>query len=128
MGGHVDFACNGIAPYVSGMRAGELRGLVVSTRTRVADAPEVPTASEVGMPDLELVSGWSALYGPPGLSKDVIERWAAALANARDDAEWNAQVKRRGSIPGILSPEETRRFAEGQYKAYKALAAQLPVK
>lgn len=128
LGGHVDFACNGIAPYVSGMKAGDLRGLVVSTRTRVAEAPDVATAAEVGMPDLELVSGWSALYGPPGLSKEIVDRWAGTLAKAGDDAEWTGLVRKRGSIPSILGPEETRRFAEGQFNAYKALAAQLPVK
>lgn len=127
LGGVVDFACNGIAPYVSAMRAGELRGLVVSTATRVPEAPDVPTAVEVGMPDLQQVSGWSALYGPPGLPKEVVDKWAAALAAAKEDPEWNLQVKRRGSIPSILNPAETRQFAEAQFKAYKSLASQLPV-
>lgn len=128
LGRHVDFACNGIAPYIPGMRAGDLRGLVVSTRARVPEAPDVPTAAEVGMPDLESVSGWSALFGPPGLPRDVVDRWAGVLAAAKDDAEWNLQVKRRGSIPGIMPPEETRRFAESQYRFYRTLASQLPVK
>lgn len=128
LGGHVQFACNGISPYTSGIRSGDLRGLVVSTRTRVPEAPDVPTAAEVGMPDLEAVSGWSALFGPPGLPKEIVDRWAAVLAAAKDDPEWNTQVKRRGSIPSILSPDETRRFVEAQYKSYRALASQLPVK
>src|SRR5688572_26043947 len=56
LGGHVDFACNGMAPYVGAMRAGDLRALVVSTSERVPEAPETPTAAEVGMPNLEVVS------------------------------------------------------------------------
>ena len=128
LGGHVDFACNGISPYTAGMRAGDLRGLVVSTRARVPEAPDVPTAAEVGMSDLESVSGWSALFGPPGLPKDIVDRWAVALAAARDDADWNLQVKRRGSIPSVLSPDETRRFVEAQYRAYRSLSSQLVVK
>ncbi len=128
LGGHVDFACNGISPYTAAMRSGDLRGLVVSTKARVAEAPDVPTASEVGMPDLETVSGWSALYGPPGLPREVVERWAGVLAAARDDAEWVQQVRRRGSIPSIMPPDETRRFVEAQYKAYRSLSSQLGVK
>ncbi len=128
LGGHVDFACNGISPYTAGMKAGDLRGLVVSTRARVAEAPEVPTAQEVGMADLESVSGWSALFGPPGLPKDIVDRWAATLSAARDDPEWNTLVKRRGSIPSVLSPDETRRFVEAQYKSYRSLSPQLSVK
>ncbi len=128
LGGHVDFACNGISPYTAAMRSGDLRGLVVSTKARVAEAPDVPTAAEVGMPDLETVSGWSALYGPPGLPREVVERWAGVLSAARDDAEWNQQVRRRGSIPSIMPPDETRRFVEAQYKAYRSLSSQLGVK
>lgn len=128
LGGHVDFACNGISPYTAGMKAGDLRGLVVSTKTRVAEAPDVPTAAEVGMPDLESVSGWSALFGPPNLPKEVVEKWAAVLAAAKDDADWTMQVKRRGSIPSILPPEDTKRFVEAQYKSYRSLSSQLSVK
>jgi len=127
LGGVVDFTCNVAAPYLSGIRAGELRGLVASTRARMPEAPEVPTAAEAGMPELEALSGWSGLYGPPGLPKEIVDRWAGALAAAKDDPDWNLQVKRRGSIPGIMTPEETHRFAEAQYKYYKALAGQLPV-
>ena len=128
LGGHVDFACNGISPYTASIRSGDLRGLVISTRTRAAEVPDVPTAAEVGMPDLESVSGWGALYGPPGLPREIVERWAAVLAAVKDDPEWVAQVRRRGSIPNVMSPEETRRFAEAQYKSYRALASQLSIK
>jgi tripartite-type tricarboxylate transporter receptor subunit TctC len=128
LGGHVDFACNGISPYTAGMRSGDLRGLVVSTKARVAEVPDVPTAAEVGMADLESVSGWSALYGPPNLPKDVVDKWAAVLRAVRDDPDWVTQVKRRGSIPSVLTPEETRRFVEAQYKSYRSLSSQLSVK
>ncbi len=128
LGGHVDFACNGISPYTAPMRSGDLRGLVVSTKARVAEAPDVPTAAEVGMPDLESVSGWGALYGPPGLPKEVVDRWAAVLAAVKDDQEWVTQVRRRGSIPSVMSPEETRRFVEAQFKSYRSLSSQLSIK
>jgi len=128
LGGHVDFACNGISPYTAPMRSGDLRGLVVSTKARVAEAPDVPTAAEVGMPDLESVSGWGALYGPPGLPKEVVDRWAAVLAAIKDDPEWVTQVRRRGSIPSVMSPEETRRFVEAQFKSYRSLSSQLSIK
>jgi tripartite-type tricarboxylate transporter receptor subunit TctC len=128
LGGHVDFACNGMAPYMGGIKSGDLRALVVSTPRRVPEAPDVPTVREVGMPDLEMVSGWSALYGPPGLPKNVVAKWAALLAKVKDDPEWKAAVRVRGSVPSIMTPEETRRFVESQYNAYRALAPQLGLK
>jgi len=125
IGGQTDFACNGISPYTSNIRAGNLRGLVVSTAERVPEAPDIPTAKEVGMPNLEVVNGWSALYGPPGLPQHVVDRWVEVLGKLKNDPEWTEQPKRRGSMPSIMSPTETRKFVEEQYNAYKSLAPQL---
>ncbi len=122
LGGHVDFACNGINPYVGPMRGGDLRGLVISTPARVPEAPDTPTAAETGMPNLEVVSGWSALYGPGALPKEIVDRWSTVLARVKDDPDWISQVKKRGGVPSIMTPDATKRFVEVQYNAYRALA------
>lgn len=127
LGGHVDFACNGISPYAGGIKAGDLRAVVVSTSARIPEAPDAPTAREVGMPNLETVSGWSALYGPAGIPKGAVDKWASVLAKIKDDPEWNAAVRKRGSMPNIMTPEDTRRFVETQYNTYRALAPQLSI-
>jgi len=127
MGGHVEFTCNGLGPFAGGIKSGDLRALVVSTRARVPEAPDVPTAREVGMPNLELVSGWTALYGPAGLPKSVIDAWASVLAKVKDDPDWTKQVRLRGSEPSIMTPADTRSFVELQYNTYRALAAQIGI-
>jgi len=128
MAGQTDFACNGISPYTGNLQAGTLRGLVVSTTERVTQVPDIPTANEVGMPDLEVVSGWSALYGPPDLPKEVIDRWTEVLAKVKADPEWSGQPTKRGSVPTIMSPAETKSFVEKQFEAYKALAPSIAPK
>lgn len=122
LSGTVDFACNAIAPYVGALKAGTLRALVVSTPERVAEAPGAPTVAEIGMKDLEMVSGWSALFGPPNLPKDVVDYWANVLSRTKNYPGWLDQVRKRGTVPSILSPDETRRFAEEQFNAYRSLA------
>lgn len=127
LGGQVDFACNALAPYIGGLQAGNLRALVVSTRSRIPEAPTAPTVGEIGMKNLEMVSGWSALYGPPNLPQEVVQKWVAVLAAAKNDPEWTEQVRKRGTLPSIMSPEETLTFAEGQYKEYRALSSHVGV-
>jgi len=120
--------CNGFALYVSGLKSGALRGLVVSTPDRVPEAPDIPTARELGMPDLEVVSGWSALYGPPGLPKEVVDKWMQVLNQLKRDPEWLDQVKRRLSVPNVTSPDDMRAFAESQVEVYRGMASELSIK
>lgn len=122
LGGYVDFACNGLTPYLGGIQSGDLRALIVSTPERVKDLPGVPTVAELGMQDLEAVSGWSALYGPPKLPDAVVKIWASALSELSSDDAWKKKVVSLGSVPSIMSPEETHQFAKKQYEFYRSLS------
>lgn len=122
LGGYADFACNGLAPYLGGIHSGDLRALVVSTPERVKDLPDVPTVAELGLKDLEAASGWSALYGPPNLPEPIIKTWAAALSELSNDQAWKAKVLALGSVPNVMSPQETHKFAKAQYEFYRSLA------
>lgn len=125
MGNQVDFSCNGISPYASGLKSGDLRALVSSSRVKLADLPDVPTAEEVNMPNLEVVSGWSALYGPPDLPKDVVAKWTEVLEKVSKDPEWQSLVAKRGSVASVMSPEETKAFVEKQFNALRTLAIEV---
>lgn len=127
VGKQVDFGCNGIAPYASGLKSGSLRALVVSTKERVPEAPYAPTGAEVGMPNLEVVSGWSALYGPGNLPKEIVDKWVDVLAKVSKDKEWVKLVTNRGSIPAIWSPQETRTFVQSQFQTFRDMATELGV-
>ena len=127
IGKQVDFGCNGIAPYASGLKGGTLRALVVSTKERVPEAPNTPTAVEVNMPNLEVVSGWSALYGPGNLPKAVVDKWTNVLAKVSKDDEWVSLVKKRGSIPAIWGPQETSTFVQSQFTTFRDMATKLGV-
>lgn len=122
LSGTVDFTCNALAPFVGGLKAGTLRALVVSTADRVPEAPDAPTVGELGMKDLEMVSGWSALFGPPNLPKEIVDYWAAILRKTKTSPAWLDQVRKRGTLPSIMSPSETRKFAEEQFVAYRSLS------
>ena len=122
LSGVVDFGCNALAPYLGAIQGGTLRALVVTTPARIADLPDTPTVSEIGMKQLEMVSGWNALYGPVGLPKQVVDYWAGVLARMKTSPAWLETVKRRGTIPSIMTPEETQKFVRDQYTAYRTLS------
>ena len=57
-------------PYV---KAGTLRALGVTSRTRVSSAPDIPTLQEAGLPGYEAVT-WIGLVGPAGIPAAVVDR------------------------------------------------------
>ncbi len=123
--GQVQFICNNLTTILSHIRNGAFRALMITTTQRLKELPDVPTARELGYPRLEAITGWSALYGPPGLSKDVVARWTEAMQRIAQDPDWLAGNVKIGGIPAVRSPEETEKFAREQYLLYEGLAHSL---
>jgi tripartite-type tricarboxylate transporter receptor subunit TctC len=121
LAGQVEFGCSNLATMLPFVKAGQLRALVVTTPERYKDIPNVPTAREAGYPQLERITGWSALYGPPGMDKELVARWALALQKIAKDPAWIASTERIGSMPRILPPDETAKFAQEQFETYERL-------
>lgn len=123
--GDVDFSCGNLTSMIGNIKGGKLRALVTTTPERLKDLPEVPTAREAGYPQLEAIVGWSALYGPPGLGPDIVERWVTVLNAASRDPQWIAATEKAGSAPRVLAPAETEKFVAEQYAVYDKLGRRL---
>ena len=121
-GGHADMIFQNLSGVISQIRGRKLRALVISTKQRAPTVPSVPTATEVGHPNLHVVVGWSGIWGPKGLPADVTKKWVATLASLKKDKAWNKMTKGLGSIPSIMPPAETKAFVKKQYETIKEIA------
>ena len=120
--GQVDFSFQNLSAVSGKIEAGQLIPLVVTTPKRQKIIENVPTAREVGYQNIEMVIGWSAIYGPPGLPDAVVAKWTDTLQKLKGDRGWNKMTKSLGNIVDIRSPADTKAYVETQYKAYdKAL-------
>jgi tripartite-type tricarboxylate transporter receptor subunit TctC len=120
--GQVDFSFQNLSAVSGKIEAGQLIPLVVTTPERQKIIANVPTAREVGYQNIEMVIGWSAIYGPPGLPDAVVTKWTDTLQKLKGDRGWNKMTKSLGNIVDIRSPADTKAYVEAQYKAYdKAL-------
>jgi tripartite-type tricarboxylate transporter receptor subunit TctC len=127
LGGQVDFACNNAPTVIPQVKAGTVRALF-TTPTRLAELPDVPSARESGYPDMEKIVGWTALMGPPGLPREIVDRWTDVFARLAKDPDWQAGNARIGGIAAIRSPAETEKYVREQYELYARLVELLGIR
>ena len=123
----VNFACNNAPTVIPQVRAGTLRALFV-TPARLPEIPDVPSAAEAGVPGMNAIVGWTALMGPPGLPREVVERWTAVFQQLARDPGWQQGNARLGGIAAIRSPAETERFVREQFELYNRLVGMLGIR
>jgi tripartite-type tricarboxylate transporter receptor subunit TctC len=66
------------------VRAGSIKAYAVTGDTRLAQAPDIPTYSEMGLPALTYYA-WDGLFAPKGTPKEIIGRLNAAVVEALAD-------------------------------------------
>jgi len=109
MSGEVDVvvvASSSAAPYV---KNGRLRALAVLDGKRVAAMAEVPTAAEVGFPQL-LAVNWYALLAPRDTPVAIVERLNAEAVKAINAAETRERLAGIGGEPMTTSAAQSAAF------------------
>ena len=76
--GQVDMVFADMVPAIPQIKAGKLRALAVTSETRSAVLPEVPTMIEAGLPNFD-ASVWWAVLAPRGTPAEIITRINADL-------------------------------------------------
>jgi tripartite-type tricarboxylate transporter receptor subunit TctC len=66
------------------VRAGDIKAYAVTSDARLAQAPDIPTISEMGVPSLSY-STWAALFAPKNVSKEIIGKLNSAAVEALAD-------------------------------------------
>jgi tripartite-type tricarboxylate transporter receptor subunit TctC len=127
LGGQVHFACNNAPTVIPQVKAGALRALFV-TPSRLPEMPQAPSGTEAGFPDMNKIVGWTALMGPPGMPKEVVDKWTDVFAKLAKDPDWQQGNSRIGGIAAIRSPADTERFVREQYELYNNLVGTLGIR
>ena len=84
LGGQVDFMCDQTTSTTSQIKSGKVKVYGVTSTTRVASLPDVPTLQEQGLKGAE-VAIWHGLYAPKKTPQPVIDKLVSALQAALKD-------------------------------------------
>jgi tripartite-type tricarboxylate transporter receptor subunit TctC len=111
LGGRIDCYFCPLAISLPLIREGQVRALLVSTPTRVADLPDVPTPSEVGLKDAESAI-WFGVFVPAKTPRDIVEKFHAAGIKVLNDPAITASFKKLGVDALPMTPAQMDEFVK----------------
>ncbi len=108
-GGRVTTYFAPISAVMSPIRDGKLRPLAVTSPRRSSQLPNVPTVAEAGVPGFEYTL-WFGLWGPAGMSADVVDKISKDTARALENADVRDRLAKLGNDTMTMSRAEFSRF------------------
>ena len=91
------------------IKAAKLRPLAITSLTRSALAPEVPTLAESGYPNFQLTL-WYGIAGPKGMPADVVDKLNRAVKAALNEPDVRERLTAGNTTPIGSTPDESRAF------------------
>lgn len=113
VGGQVDFIFGTMPALLAQVRSGKLRALAVAQATRASAAPDVPTAMEQGLSNVE-VTGWTGIVAPITTPPGAVTRLHAEVTRILQIAEVRDTLARAGAEPVGSSPEQFGSFIRAE--------------
>jgi tripartite-type tricarboxylate transporter receptor subunit TctC len=116
--GRLDLMFNTTGSLLQPVRAKQVRGLAVTSATRFADEPELPTIAESGVPGYD-VSSWYGIYVPAKTPPEIISKINADMVTMLADPA----IKEKYKVLGVLAQGSTPAELAARNKADAALWA-----
>jgi tripartite-type tricarboxylate transporter receptor subunit TctC len=127
VGGQVPILLDNLPSSLPYIQQGRLIPIVVAAETRVAALPDVPTLSEVGLPQVNRVAFYG-IYGPKGLPKEVVTKIHDAVKRTLEDPQVRTRIEDTGSAIIANTPEQFAQQIKVEYETYKRVAEQQKLK
>ena len=122
LGGQVPLMFDQMSTSIPQIKAGRLRPLGVTSRTRSPLLPDVPTIAEQGLPGYEDVT-WNGLMAPAGTPREILERLRVAVVSAVSAPELRQRFLERAiELEASRSLDEYAAFVRDEVAAFQQLA------
>jgi tripartite-type tricarboxylate transporter receptor subunit TctC len=125
--GQVDVDFDNFPSCVEQVRAGNLRALAVTSATRSAQLPDVPTLQESGLAGFE-VTGWFALFAPKGTPHEIVVKLNAEINQILQMPDTRERLATFGGEVRTMTPEQLGEFVKSEYAKWGAVVKAADVK
>jgi tripartite-type tricarboxylate transporter receptor subunit TctC len=112
------------------MRAGNIKAYAVTSDTRLAVAPNIPTFAEMGLPALSF-SPWAGLFAPKSTPRDIVGKLNGATVEALADPAVRSRLVGLGFevFPNVRqTPEALRAFQKSAIEKWWPIIKELGIR
>jgi tripartite-type tricarboxylate transporter receptor subunit TctC len=102
--------------------SGKAKALAVASDKRLPNAPDVPTASESGVPGY-IAENWWGLAAPKGTPQPVIDALHGAVKAALQDPAVAKKLEELGFLPGGETPAQFAKDAKAEADTWRETVA-----
>ena len=127
IGGHIPLICTSPLAALPHVRAGRLRGLGMTGRTRSRVAPDLPTVAESGVPGFQS-SLWYGLTAPAGTPLPILERLNAETLRFVKLPEVAEQLLAQGADPIGSTAQELATFIRTETERWTKVIRQADIR
>jgi tripartite-type tricarboxylate transporter receptor subunit TctC len=122
LAGRIDYLCPSITTAMAQLAAHQIQAPVVLGAKRSAAFPNIPTAQEQGLADMDADS-WNAIFLPKATPAPIVAKLNAAVLAAMDAPAAQARLAQLGASlppPAQRTPQYLRSFVEREIKTWGA--------
>jgi len=127
IGGSVQIMFDTTSSAMGQIKAGKFKPLALTTPTRSAELPQVPTLAEAGVSGFEM-STWYGLFVTAGTPPEVVRRLQGELARILKLTDIQAKLKGLGGEPGNISPEQFAQYNRKEFERFGELIRKAGIK
>jgi tripartite-type tricarboxylate transporter receptor subunit TctC len=127
LGGQIDMASLSVASGLPQVKAGNLKGLAVTSSQRSPVLPDVPTVAELGYKGFEAV-GFLGILAPKGTPAAIITRLNAEIVKVLQQSDLKKQLVDQGSEAHPSTPVEFGTLIKSETAKWKVIADKAGIK
>ena len=105
------------------IRSGKVVPIVVSSRARLAEFPDLPAAAET-IPDFRS-AGWMVMVAPAGTPENIVRKVSDDLNVILNNPEVRSKLAAVGSYARPMSPQDTTTFIQTEQRTWGPLLDEL---
>ncbi len=121
LGGHVDLTFQTLATNAAQLKAGKLRALAITAKTRDPGFPNIPTTAELGHP-YPFLYPWFGAFAAAGLPKPALNTLVPAVEKAFKNPAVVERATKADLMVDYKGPAEFRKFIESQIRVVEKVA------